>query len=528
MEPGDDSQDELLQTVRPVHKNNLFPTIYAPVVHVVINIEPDGKKIILWDDILQAFKDADHARHGSKILPFLKDSSYNQLRPLRFNAVPNAILDIVVDGQFTSTDPPPVQSTFQDIVDNSSQYAKYDPIDRLIASNYQTKVDIKEVFTKVIVNIDWDALEKKGEGTPEEFLKALQCYLRAIHQGQGHALLSVGELFAQGDGVEKNEVRSFEWYLQAAYKGNAIAQRKISRLIINQPSRSSAAPEAVQYDTAKREPEPAAIVVASIESQATLSKTLTGILVDVSTDELDTSAKAQESYVKREGSSNNSDNNVLVDLLSTESLISFSDSSSDNDDSYSYESTTTRLPHGTNSHSTNSHEAYNHIRGTSSTTTTKIPRAPQALLPEYFASGLINSFTLMPNFSSRLRAPQLDTDDIHQNLTNAGYGDPEAQVRIGDLYIEMNDKSHDEKAARWFFRAAVQGDSRGQRRIANMYMLGLGGLPKDYSVAMYWCLKAVKQGDVRAQHQEALFRSLDLGATSYNSKAVEWLLRQKD
>ncbi|KAG0269414.1 hypothetical protein BGZ95_002089, partial [Linnemannia exigua] len=65
-------EDDPVQTVRPVHKNNLFPTIYAPVAHVVINIEPSGKKIILWNDILQAFNDANHARHGTKVLPFLK------------------------------------------------------------------------------------------------------------------------------------------------------------------------------------------------------------------------------------------------------------------------------------------------------------------------------------------------------------------------------------------------------------------------------------------------------------------------
>lgn len=73
MEQDDSQEEELLQTVRPVHKNNLSPTIPAPVAHIVINIDPfNGKKIILWEDILQAFKDASHPRHGTKILPFLK------------------------------------------------------------------------------------------------------------------------------------------------------------------------------------------------------------------------------------------------------------------------------------------------------------------------------------------------------------------------------------------------------------------------------------------------------------------------
>jgi TPR repeat protein len=93
-------------------------------------------------------------------------------------------------------------------------------------------VEVKEAFRKIIVHIDLVALEKRGEGTPEEFLKALHCYLQAVRRGHGHAHLSVGELFASGDEVGQDDVRSFEWFLKAAYLGNAVAQRKISRLIL--------------------------------------------------------------------------------------------------------------------------------------------------------------------------------------------------------------------------------------------------------------------------------------------------------
>lgn len=78
MDQDDPQEEQLFQTVRPVHKNNLSPTIHAPVAHVVINIDPNnGKKIILWEDILQPFKDASYPRHGTKILPFLKGSDFN-------------------------------------------------------------------------------------------------------------------------------------------------------------------------------------------------------------------------------------------------------------------------------------------------------------------------------------------------------------------------------------------------------------------------------------------------------------------
>ncbi|KAF9912506.1 hypothetical protein EC991_010593 [Linnemannia zychae] len=345
----DNPQDEPLQAVRPVHKNNLFPTILAPVAHVVINNDPiSGRKIILWDDILQAFQDASHPRHGTKCIPFLKGPDLKCLDPLRFNAVPDAILDIVVDGKFTSTDPPPVQGTLEDIANRAAQYTAHNPYGMIHSTpptrnlrspsseysydtpNYEkmptpafwnhyaqppshqtrtpsplppyssssvrtppptrhtpprhtppghtppghtpprrtppsrppisssrpappsklnTRKYALEAFRKIILHIDLVKLEEKGEGTPEEFTKALECYLKAVCQGHGHAHLSVGELFAQGKDVTQDEARAYEWYLKAAYQGNAVAQRKISRILVNQSNRSTAAPAALLDNT---------------------------------------------------------------------------------------------------------------------------------------------------------------------------------------------------------------------------------------------------------------------------------------
>ncbi|KAG0275420.1 hypothetical protein BGZ96_003799 [Linnemannia gamsii] len=99
-------------------------------------------------------------------------------------------------------------------------------------------MDVKEAFRRIIVRVDLTALEEKGEGTPEEFTQALECYLKAVCRGHVHAHLSVGEHFAKGENVVEDESRAFEWYLKAAYQGNAVAQRKISRLIFNQPNRN--------------------------------------------------------------------------------------------------------------------------------------------------------------------------------------------------------------------------------------------------------------------------------------------------
>lgn len=75
----DDETEELVQAFRPVHKDHLFPTTPAAVAHVAIHTDPsNGRKIILWDDILHGFKDAAHARHGIKIIPFIKGPDFKK------------------------------------------------------------------------------------------------------------------------------------------------------------------------------------------------------------------------------------------------------------------------------------------------------------------------------------------------------------------------------------------------------------------------------------------------------------------
>lgn len=69
-----------------MYKNNPFPLTGAPttqssnleIVHVEIRLDSDGTEIVLWDDILSAFKDAINIRRGIKVLPFLKDKGFKK------------------------------------------------------------------------------------------------------------------------------------------------------------------------------------------------------------------------------------------------------------------------------------------------------------------------------------------------------------------------------------------------------------------------------------------------------------------
>lgn len=53
------------------------PSSASPeTVHVDIHMDPSGKDIVLWEDVLVAFKDAVNIRYGTRVVPFLKDASF--------------------------------------------------------------------------------------------------------------------------------------------------------------------------------------------------------------------------------------------------------------------------------------------------------------------------------------------------------------------------------------------------------------------------------------------------------------------
>ena len=54
------------------------------------------------------------------------------------------------------------------------------------------------------------------------------------------------------------------------------------------------------------------------------------------------------------------------------------------------------------------------------------------------------------------------------------------------------------EAARWFRKAAEQGDASAQFNIGVAYDLGKG-VPQNYADALRWYLKAAGQGHARAQ-----------------------------
>jgi TPR repeat protein len=61
-----------------------------------------------------------------------------------------------------------------------------------------------------------------------KFEQAMQAFLPAARSGNADAEELIGVMYAMGLGVERDDIRAFDWYLRASLKGHAGAQSGIA------------------------------------------------------------------------------------------------------------------------------------------------------------------------------------------------------------------------------------------------------------------------------------------------------------
>ena len=193
-----------------------------------------------------------------------------RLKPFRIAALPDVVLDIVVSGPLAqqgtiaSTQP----SVLQQIEQQAARLPKHNPFATLRApystpapaNNFSrtfnnhppfstssktpstdaatqlwnkafTRKRAKKIMAKIATRVDLDALHAKGDGLPKDFFKAMENYLKTVHKGRTYAQISVGDLFLEGRGVQKDASVAIRWYVEAACYGDTNAKRKIDTLL---------------------------------------------------------------------------------------------------------------------------------------------------------------------------------------------------------------------------------------------------------------------------------------------------------
>ncbi|KAF9082302.1 hypothetical protein BGX23_012598 [Mortierella sp. AD031] len=235
------STQQHFQAVRLVNKDGLpaASPSHSNVVHIACHPDPsDGKDIILWDDILAAFKDALQIRYGTRILPFLKGPDFKNLDPLRIAAVPDTILDVVVEGQSvvtqgqlvaaeTETALPPAYSTLDmSTLATSLPTANSQPV-HAHKGNHLTSARTGDVASQIKLG----SLYRDGQGVAQNYAMALEWYLRAANQGSASAQDHIGYLYhVGGPDFPKDYMLAMFWYMKAANQNNASAQGSVGEL----------------------------------------------------------------------------------------------------------------------------------------------------------------------------------------------------------------------------------------------------------------------------------------------------------
>ena len=75
-----------------------------------------------------------------------------------------------------------------------------------------------------------------GEGVPQNDTEAVRWYRMAAEQGNAWAQTILGFMYATGEGVSENDAEAVRWYRMAAEQGNAWAQRWSWKCLTVQPT----------------------------------------------------------------------------------------------------------------------------------------------------------------------------------------------------------------------------------------------------------------------------------------------------
>ncbi|KAG0043247.1 hypothetical protein BGZ89_006525, partial [Linnemannia elongata] len=281
----DDNQPQI-QAVRPVSKDNLdTPTITpAPTVYFDCHSNPaTGKGFVLWDDIRLVFADALYVRHNAKVVPFMKDADWMPLKPLRIAAVPDAVLDIVLDNppvrleaaiqQLTLADSPkeatvhdtpqqdvalklipspvsttprrnPVYGLVETAMENYSHIEHPDFRPKPGAPQYVPTADQEEgsksadtalkndselTNDNAQANIDKLTSTSQSHQSPQDPTaitpaRNISPIVVKASLGDARSQVELGDMYRAGDGVEQDFEAARYWYLKAANQGDPAGQ----------------------------------------------------------------------------------------------------------------------------------------------------------------------------------------------------------------------------------------------------------------------------------------------------------------
>ncbi|KAG0372618.1 hypothetical protein BGX24_012810 [Mortierella sp. AD032] len=490
---------ERVQAVRPITKytlsNSSGPTATGleGVVYVACHLDASGKEVILWEDILMAFKDALHVRHNLKILPFLKGSDLRTLDPHRIAAVPNAILDVVVEGAEEPLTPTgPFFSRPISVFPGTQP--RRDPATNAIEIT-GSSTSILRTPQYIPDNYIYEGKETLKQDLPiSPPLSALETTQQLSVSVNSSPLNSVtlsappsSPVSSRGVNDNNNEVElshpkhqpTTDWISRPNPQG----QRHISlqfnsgQPLINTNNNnidSKYQPQPVQHGPAKV----LEWTLNTAQQGYAPSQFVLGVQYKQGNGVAQDYAKALEWLLKAANQGHADAQNAMGTM----------------------------------------HE---HGQG--------VTRNPSRAMEWYLQAAKLGNVQAQNNIGFLYEKGEGVTQDYAKAmgwiLKAAHQGYDQAQFNVGVLYKQGRGALQDySKAMLWFVKASAQGHVAAQFNVGILYKQGLG-VHQDFNKAMEWFLKAAKQGDADAQNSIGILYQQGQGVPQDHSKAMDWLLK---
>ncbi|KAK3824262.1 MAG: hypothetical protein J3R72DRAFT_528789 [Linnemannia gamsii] len=516
-----------IQAVRRVYENEQPVSNSAPtgITHLVC--QPDassGKNILLWDDVLDAFKeDVIHIRSGTVVLPFLKGPGFKKLDPLRIAAVPGATLDVVIRGRPEEKELS--LGSLQEAMPGAHQQCNHNKSNGNIdtgakelkassnsislalppqESTSTTAQDITEIMMKAWLG-DMHAQNALGDmykddrGVHRDYQTAMNWYLKAAQRGLASAQFNIGDMYDNGRGVPKDFTKAMAWFRKAAAQDYAPAQYSIGQLYQNGQGVVQDFHEAMKW------------FIKAVDQELTLALRNIGRLHENGQGVPQDYSAAMEWYLKAADRGDATAQNNIGSLYQNGLSVPQDYPAAMN---WYLKAANQGHAGAQNNIGLFYHDGHGVPKDYSSAMDWYLKSANQG---DAAAQNNIRSL-----FQNGLGFPQDYSAAMEWRLKPADQGHATAQNNIGSLYQNGLGVPRDYPAAmNWYLKAANQGHAPAQSNIGSLYHNGLG-VAQDYSQAMSWFRKAADQGYAKAQNNIACMNEQGLGVSEDRAKAVEW------
>ncbi|KAH7058023.1 hypothetical protein BKA57DRAFT_531320 [Linnemannia elongata] len=510
------------QAVRRIYENgHAVIDNGAGTIQIVCQPDPSsGKNVLLWDDIKAVFGNALYVRSGDLALPFLKGPDFKTLDPLRIAAIPGVTLDVVVTGPAVVASPP--SSAFSQIAQQATQYPKYGPFSTLQShpwtptSHFTADNDVPHTFNHHRAPALLTSRRQPNDIATRTHERALELNKK----GQTQALISVGNLFLDGQAVQQCPTIAMGWYLKARYLGDNNARYKIDQLRLELPRLfpSSQAPLLEGLKDAQQDKHQDGDTAGNSSLAAT---TVTAEESASSPNQNDSSIPPQEA--------------LLVPTSFTLELANMM-ARAESGNHVALESLGDMCLDGRVV--TNDVQAAIdwYLRADIEGSGTAIVKKLRSIclsnlgvtqeylmaLDRHHKAVVQGGFTAQRNLGRLYFAAQDYTQAMTWYRKAAEQGYATAQYNIGSLYYHGLGVSQDyAEAMTWYRKAAEQGYATAQYNIGSLYYHGLG-VSQDYAEAMTWYRKAAKQRNAEAQYNIGYLYHLGLGVSQNYTEAMTW------